>query len=1085
MCVSENMRKFFALLLLALALASCSQVNTLYNARKYFKAAQARPLNANGRPNNQAVEEYTKAIKKCGIILSNEKQDRRTDDALFLMARALYYKGNSAFQAKDQFESLIEGFPESPFVGESHIYLAKVMREINQKEQSYKVLQEFVSDSQHKKLHPKALMSLAQFSIDDKDFLQAQFWLQKILTEYPKSEEYREAFFIFGQNYYIEKDYEASLAEFQKIAKDRRIPQQMKLEARYYIAMNQFMLGEFEQCKKTLKKLLKDETRPDKQSLAKVLQARLFLAEGEADKGLAEIENIAKVYPRTQSSSEAQYHLGEYYFYEAQDLEKAGTAYGRVRTEFANSELAEPGQQRSTAVNQLKNSVELDPENNLQAYVDYCLSAAENYFNVFSLPDSALVLYDRLISSRELAFAVRDTVVMELEAQQALVDSLELALQALPEPEPEPETQAAVQDSLDTSDDYDEEPTDLSDDVETDLEPELTEDDIETSELQQDEIDASPVDDDTLETGDPPEAEEESQELDTAEKSDLEDDADPPEAELTENDIEAAEAQQNEVDTDLFDDDTLETEDQTDAEDISDLADNEIPAETEPLKTDEKELDTDTDELLGDEDENDPEPLPVSEEPEESDVDESEQEDELEPETIELEKDDQEQEDEIDSEPNHDESGIDLELEEEIEIPEDQVKPKTEPEKLDLDAELAVPDMPLNDLQDFDLTKPESSEADSLGFEAQDEDFEEETDEKEPAIDEEAEAKRQVEAQRKQLQRELTSAQNDLDRVQKRLDALDAILLSYDRELVPLALFSKANILSKTGADREQMEAIYSDMLVGYPSNKYTNALEDMLAGDPVRLIDPEEEAQELLMEEALGLAESDPDSMISLLEELATSEYPPISLKATFRLAWYYSFELPDTTAAKPYLSQVLELDRNGEYGSLAARFFDGTKFKFPKDEPVDSLAQSDSLAMEAEALENEEPQDLEHPVMDSEEEIDSSEETALEKPDEVEEAPLQEDLGSLETVEPQENTAPVEDTEEDPPPHEEIQKPEPPAEETTIEDSPELDEPQDDTAPESTLETEIEDDEDPPVEDEPYEDGENPIDHEDGQAE
>lgn len=983
------MRKLFTLLLLALALASCSQVNTLYNARKYFKAAQARPLNANGRPNNQAVEEYTKAIKKCGIILSNEKHDSRTDDALFLMARALYYKGNSAFQAKDQFESIIKGFPDSPFVGESHIYLAKVLRDINQKEQSYKTLQEFVLDSTHKKLHPKALMNLAQFSIEDKNYLQAQYWLQKILTDFPKSEEYREAFFIFGQNYYIEKDYQASLAEFQKIVKDRRITQQMKLEARYYIAMNQFMLGEHEQCKKTLKKLLKDETRPEKQSLARVLQARLYLAEGAADKGLAEIESIAKTYPRTQSSAEAQYHLGEYYFYEEQDLEKAGTAYGRVRTELSTSELAEPGQQKSTAINQLKTNVQLNPESNLQAYVDYCISAAENYFSVFSMPDSALVLYDRLISSKELAVAKRDTVLIEFEAQQAVVDSLQLALQALPEPEPEPEPEPVVPDSLAVPEELQE--TDLDgEEIEPEplFETETTEEDLEVLELPQEEL-----------------------------KPEIEDLPEPEE----------------------------EPEEEPDNQPIIEEDDDSIPQNPQPTDTD---LD-ESEELLGEQEEIDTEPVPLHQEPEDvEDIEEPEPEIEIEPE-------------------------LEAEDGEEPVVPEKPDVSRTE--GLEIDTE---PVLDLIDLPEIDLLEPESSEPDSLGVE-------EDEAEEEPIIDAEAEAKRELEAQRKALQRELTAAQNELEQVQKNLDSLDAVLLRYDRELIPLALFSKATILNKIGPDVEGMEAIYQDMLTEYPTNKYTNALEDMLAGETVRLIDPEEEAQELLMEEALGMAESDPESMLTLLEELAASEYPPIRLKATFRLAWFYSFELPDTTAAKPYLSEVLELDRNGEYGSLVTRFFDGTKFNFPKDEEADSLAMSDSLATEAETLEDEQPQELEHPVLDSEEEIDSAEGMAVEKPEEEEEPPPQEDLDSPESVEPQEDMPPVEDTEEDPPTQEEPQTPEPQKEETPIEGSPELDEPQEDTAPETVLETEIEDDVSPPVENEPDEEGGNPTDQEDGQTE
>ncbi|HPH60610.1 MAG TPA: tetratricopeptide repeat protein [Candidatus Syntrophosphaera sp.] len=733
------MRKIVPLFLLAFALASCIQVNTLYNARKYFAAAQARPLNANGRPNNQAVEEYTKTIQKCGIILSNETRDSRSDDALFLMARALYYKGNSAFQAKDQFESLIKGWPDSPFFGEAHIYLARVLRDINRKEEAVKVLQEFILDPQHKKLHPRALLTLAEFNIADKDYLQAQYWLGRIITDYPKSSEYREAFFIYGQNYFIQQDYQAALEEFQKIAKDGRIPQAMKLDARYYVALNQFLLGDHEQSRKTLQKLLKDELRPEKISQARVLQARLMLARGDAEQGLAEIEDISKVYPRTLSSAEAQYRLGEHFFYQAMDLEKAGTAYNKVRTEFANSELAEPGQQKATAVNQLKARVSFDPTVNLQQFVDYHISAAENYFNVFSLPDSALLMYQRIIDSRDSLVTLRDSVAVELAPKQGRVDSLSVALAALPEPVM-PDSTVVIADSL-------------------------------------------AVAADSLAVADS---------LNLAETEII-------------KDLEAGA------------DSLLITEL---APDLETVADSLNLAETEIIK----------------------------------DV----------------------------------EAGADS-----LAITELAPDPDTVTDSLDI---------------------PESAP--------------------------------DPEEQRRQLQQQLTSAETELKQAQDRLQALDTLLQRYDRELIPLALFSQANIHSRTGPDRPRMEAIYADMLARFPNNKYTNALEDLLAGETVRLVDPAEEAQELLLDRAFGLAESAPDSMLVILNELAASDYLPISLKANYRLGWYHTFELPDTTAARPYLDKVLELERGSEYASVTSRFYDGSKFKLHKfDELVDSLAVADSL--------------------------------------------------------------------------------------------------------------------------------------------
>jgi TolA-binding protein len=661
------------------------ETNTLYNARKYYKSAQSRPLNANGRPTNQAVEEYTKAIKKCGIILSRPNPGKEADDALFIMACALYYKGNSAFQAKDQFEALINNFPGSPYWGEAHIYLAKVYREINQKEEATKILEEFILDPSQKKLHPRALLTLAEFEIEDKNYIKAQYWLEKLITNYPKSKEYREAFFTFGKNYFIQKDYTKSLEQFEKITRDPRIPQSLKLEARYYIALNQFYLGNYDASWKTLQKLLKDENRPDKIAQARVLKARLLIARGDAEQGIAEVADITKSYPRTQSSAEANYYLGEYYFYQAGDLTQAVTAYNKVRTEYPNSEFADIAQKKASAIDFLKNKDKLNPEQKLQEVIDYYMTAAEYYMNQFALPDSAILMYHKLIDSRNIITTRRDSLLNVISYQQSAIDSLSALIETLPA--------ISEEDSLSFSQ-------------------------------------AEIISQDSLMT--------------------------PDSLAIAEN-------------MNLF---------------------------------------TDSDSLK---------------------------------------------------------------IEEEIINPAEQ---------------------------------------------------------------------------KRKLEQSLTTLQAELKINQERIDALDEILNRYEREIIPLALFSQACVYQKIPDGNEQIQALYNRMCEEYPDNKYTRALEDMLAGKPIRLIDPMEEEQYLLLDKALGYAETYPDSMLVILNELVNSDYPEIKLKANFRLGWYYTFEARDTTAAKPYLARVLEYEADNDYISVISKFFDGKQFQLNRfDQLLLSFAESDSL--------------------------------------------------------------------------------------------------------------------------------------------
>ncbi|NLK49756.1 MAG: tetratricopeptide repeat protein, partial [Candidatus Cloacimonetes bacterium] len=428
----------FASLLIVLLITSCGIDNTMFNARKYFKQAQDRPLTSSGRPSPQAVDEYTKTIQKCGVIITEKKGKKTLSEAVFLLARALYYKGNSAFQAKDQFEALINGFPESRHVPEAHIYLARVLRQLNRKQEAEKLLEGFVRDTRHQKSHPRTLMVLAEFEIEDQDFLSAQYWLQRIITDYPKSSEFKEASFLFGKNYYEQHDYLSSFKEFEKLVNTRGINKELKLEGRYYMALSLFELGEYAKCDKLVSQLLKSESRLDKLALIRVIKARLLLQGNDEEKGINEVDEIAKLQPRSLASSAAYYYLADYYFYQNADIELAGTTYGKVRTEFPTAIYADYAKQKADAVNQIKQNKNLSAKANLQQYVDYHMLAAENYLNAFALNDSALVMYQRILDVAAPFKVELDSLTAVADSINARVDSLQIQIAELEALIPEP-----------------------------------------------------------------------------------------------------------------------------------------------------------------------------------------------------------------------------------------------------------------------------------------------------------------------------------------------------------------------------------------------------------------------------------------------------------------------------------------------------------------------------------------------------------------------------------------------------------------------------------------------------------------------
>lgn len=435
------------LILVCLAGLMACNINTMYNARNYFKSAQNRPLNSNGKPNAQAVDEYTKTIKKCGIIISERKKGAQLDEAVFLMAKALYFKGNSAFQAKDQFQNLMLGFPNSPYVPEAHLFLAKILREINQPKDAEKNLDEFIRSPRFRKDHPKALLLLTDFAIQDKDYTRAQYWLERIIRDYPKTKEYRTAYFLFGKNYYEQKDYTASLNAFEKMQGTRGIDKALKLDTRYYIGLNELELGMLERAYKTTTSLLRNETRPEKIPAIKLLKARIFFAQGKNDDAKKEIEEINKTYPRTESSAAALYYLADYQYYKAGDPASAVTNYTRVRAEFPASIFATASQNKSSAVTNVLPKTNLNSETNLKAFLDYYYQAAESFLSYLALPDSAIACYQRVIAEKEIISTHRDSLQVLVDELSITLDSLRtasLVVKTLPKEEP------SISDSLET-----------------------------------------------------------------------------------------------------------------------------------------------------------------------------------------------------------------------------------------------------------------------------------------------------------------------------------------------------------------------------------------------------------------------------------------------------------------------------------------------------------------------------------------------------------------------------------------------------------------------------------------------------------
>ncbi len=408
----------FLVLLFSLFLSGCVYYNTLYNAKKLYKSARSRPL-INGKPNTQAIDEYTRAMKKCGYILTEYKNSPYADQALFLLTQSLFYKGNSNLQAYEKCQDFLKFYPKDELVPEVILFEATILHEMKKNDEAVSTLTSFLQEPIFKKYYPRAYLQLSISSMDEKAYAQAQYYLQKIIDNYPHSKEYKEAFFQLGYAFHIENKFADSNQVFQKLLKSR-LEKIIKLDARYYIALNDYYQKNYKKADIEIKPLLKAESRADKIPLIKLLKARNLLGLNQYTDAVSLYESINTDYPKTIHSAEANYYLGEFNLNYQHNYEKAITFYNNVKLESNLSPFVEDAFSKSAIASQIILYNKKDSNLAIKEMVNQQMKLAEYYLHSMNLPDSALSVYRGVVNHRGILEAQLDS----LDQRIAHLDSL-------------------------------------------------------------------------------------------------------------------------------------------------------------------------------------------------------------------------------------------------------------------------------------------------------------------------------------------------------------------------------------------------------------------------------------------------------------------------------------------------------------------------------------------------------------------------------------------------------------------------------------------------------------------------------------
>ncbi|MCK4956537.1 MAG: tetratricopeptide repeat protein, partial [Candidatus Cloacimonetes bacterium] len=394
------MKKKYALLILIILMTGCAYYNTFYNAEKYFKDAQEMELRDNGKPSPSAIQKYNKVIKKCGIVITDYPKSDYADDAVMLLAKTFFYKGTNYGQAAEKFNDILTYYPNSEFVPDTHLFLARISYQLKKKEEAYSKLREFIQNPEFEDHHPKALIILANYQLQDKKLAEADFYFNQVITNYPQSKEYETAFFARGKTFYLAEKYDDSNKVFYDLLKSR-VGKQIKLDSRYYIALNFLLTEQYNKAENEAKKLIKSESRLVEISKIELLLARAKAGNEQVDEAIGLCENIIQNNKGSFLAAETSYYLAEFYFNYKKNYEKAIEYYNNVKKERKKSPFVKEALGKSVVAAQIIQYYQPDSEISQDELVLQQFNLAEHYVNTLEMPDSAIVVYNNIILDKQ------------------------------------------------------------------------------------------------------------------------------------------------------------------------------------------------------------------------------------------------------------------------------------------------------------------------------------------------------------------------------------------------------------------------------------------------------------------------------------------------------------------------------------------------------------------------------------------------------------------------------------------------------------------------------------------------------------
>ncbi|MCK4417968.1 MAG: tetratricopeptide repeat protein [Candidatus Latescibacteria bacterium] len=389
----SNSFKIFASLCLALLLISlalgCAYYNTFYNAQKFYHQAEKERLKSPEKePSSSTLALYDKAIKKASKLLVFHPKSKWVDDSLLLLGKAFYQKGDYP-QAARKFAELEVNYPQSEFLEEARYWQAVCLWKMKSYAEATEIFQRIAA--QNSRFSVDALLASAQMAIEQRLYSKAVETLQKAEQKVSDQKELAQIFYWTGESHLALKQYPQAIKAFRQAIQIHSDPE-TEFKTRFKIGQCLEESGQTQQALNLYTKLLRDEDYYSHAAELTLQIAHCHKLLGDFPRALKDYRRVADDHPATQHSAAALYQMGIIYQSKLDSLERAQQCFKKVEQENRHPETVRLSRLREANIEKLRS---YQAAKNTSP--DSLFLLAELYLFEFSLPDSALAEYQRIL----------------------------------------------------------------------------------------------------------------------------------------------------------------------------------------------------------------------------------------------------------------------------------------------------------------------------------------------------------------------------------------------------------------------------------------------------------------------------------------------------------------------------------------------------------------------------------------------------------------------------------------------------------------------------------------------------------------